>query len=88
MNQYGSHDVWIGDKHFENADDLEEYCFYNPDFIEEVELHMRMRELRDSVEIYYAFCELEYGDGNKEHPFCFLNGKEDVLYDKDRGEVL
>ena len=68
MNQYGSHDIWIGDKHFENADDLEEYCFYNPDFIEEVDLHMYMCELRASTEIYYAICELEYGDGEQRTP--------------------
>ena len=69
-------DMVVAGKHFEDWDELEEFCFCFPEFEEEaIETGLLFdTELKRSVDTYYIVSELDYGDDNTEMPYKRVNG--------------
>lgn len=59
-------DIIIGGKHFKDLDDLEDFCYYFPEFEDVITESnvLNTSELKAQVDSYYITAELEYGDGN------------------------
>lgn len=75
MNQLENRDIVIGGRRFRDWDDLEDRCFYFPEFEEDV-IESGILDSDGSkafMDTYRIIAELEYGDGNVElpHELCF-----------------
>lgn len=66
-------DYWLGGRHFDTYEELEEACFDNPELADKYDELCCATGSRAAVNTYFWIAEIEYGDGNIDIPDDMLD---------------
>ena len=69
----------IFDVRFASAEDIEEYCFENPDFEVEACETMYLSKIKEEMDMYFLLAEMECGDGGCEIPEDLLRKLDEYI---------
>lgn len=77
MSLVNRNGFYIAGRHLTCVEEFEEACFDEPELEELFNEMYYLNNLKSDIDTYYAFAEMEYGDGNIEMPMDIWCDDED-----------